>query len=117
MKKSELEGRYVKNETNENLKSYQKQMSFCSKLYKKMRKKYFEMLDLKNMTDNNEFRKTVKPFLFDKVTTFSKKSLVEKGEIISDESIKLQTHLVIYFKMLYVHLVLKQTNILRRIMI
>ena len=63
--------------------------------------------DLKNVTDNNEFWKTVKPFLFDKITAFSKKSLVEKGEIISDESIKLQTHLVIYLKMLYVHLVSK----------
>ena len=62
--------------------------------------------DLKNVTDNNEFWKTVKPFLFDKITAFSKKSLVE-GEIISDESIKLQTHLVIYLKMLYVHLVSK----------
>ena len=44
------------------------------------------MLDLKNVTDNKEFWKTVKPFLSDKVTTFPKISLVEKGEIISDES-------------------------------
>ena len=44
------------------------------------------MLDLKNVTDNQEFWKTVKPFLSDKVTTFPKISLVEKGEIISDES-------------------------------
>ena len=44
------------------------------------------MLDLKNVTDNNELWKTVKPFLSDKVTTFPKISLVEKGEIISDES-------------------------------
>ena len=44
------------------------------------------MLDLKNVTDNKEFWKTVKPFLSDKVTTFPKISLVEKGKIISDES-------------------------------
>ena len=44
------------------------------------------MLDLKNVTDNKEFWKTVKPFLSDKVTTFPKISLVEKGEIISNES-------------------------------
>ena len=53
---------------------------------KKERKKYYEMLDLKNVTDNKEFWKTVKPFLSDKVTTFPKISLVEKGKIISDES-------------------------------
>ena len=86
MKRSELESKYVKNKTNENLKSYKKQRNFCSKLYKKERKKYYEMLDLKNVTDNDELWKTVKPFLSDKVTTFPKISLVEKGEIISDES-------------------------------
>ena len=46
-----------------------KNRNFCSKLYKKERKKYYEMLGLKNVTDNNkEFWKTVKPFLCDKVT-------------------------------------------------
>ena len=86
MKRSELESKCAKNKTNENLKSYKKQRNFCSKLYKKERKKYYEMLDLKNVTDNKEFWKTVKPFLSDKVTTFPKIFLVEKGEIISDES-------------------------------
>ena len=44
------------------------------------------MLDLKNLTNNKELWKTVKPFLSDKVTTFPAISLVEKREIISDES-------------------------------
>ena len=44
------------------------------------------MLDLKNVTDNKDFWKTIKPFLTDKVTTFPKISLVEKGEIISDKT-------------------------------
>ena len=35
MKRSELESKYVKNKTNENLKAYKKQRNFCSKLYKK----------------------------------------------------------------------------------
>ena len=46
-------------------------MNFCSKLYKKESKKY-ESLDLKNVTDNKGFWKTVKPFLSYKVTTFRK---------------------------------------------
>ena len=54
MKTSELEGKYVKNERNENLKSYKKQMSFCSKLYKKVRKKYYEMLDLNIVIRNGK---------------------------------------------------------------
>ena len=86
MKRSELESKYVKNKTSENLRSYKKQRNFCSKLYKKERKKYYERLDLNNVTDNKKFWKTVKPFLSDKVTTFPKISLVENDEIISDES-------------------------------
>ena len=55
MKRSELESKYLKNRTNENLKSYKKQRNFCSKLYKKERKKYYERLDLNNVTDNKKF--------------------------------------------------------------
>ena len=36
------------------------------------------MLNLKNVIDNKEFWKTVKPFLSDKVTTFPK-IYIEKG--------------------------------------
>ena len=85
MKRSKLESKYVKNKTSENLKSYKKQRNFCSKLYKKERKKY-ERLDLNNVTDNKKFWKTVKPFLSDKVTTFPQITLVENDEINSDES-------------------------------
>ena len=41
MKRSKLENKYVKNKTNENLKSYKKQM-----------KKYYEMVNLRNVTDD-----------------------------------------------------------------
>ena len=39
MKWSELESKYLKNKTSENVKSYKKQINFCSKLDKKERKK------------------------------------------------------------------------------
>ena len=78
MKRSELESKYVKNKTSENLRSYKKQRNFYSKLHKNERKKYYERLDLNDVTDNKKFWKTVKPFSSDKVTTFPKISLVEK---------------------------------------
>ena len=39
MKRSELESKYLKNKSYQNMKIYEKQKSFCSKLYKKERKK------------------------------------------------------------------------------
>ena len=83
---------YVKNNTNENLKSYKKQRNFCSKVYKKEIKKYYERLDLNNITNSKKFWKTVKPFLSDKVTTFPHITLVENDEIISDESKVAKNH-------------------------
>ena len=45
LKRSELESKYVKNKTSENLKSYKKQLNFCSNLY---------------VTDNRKFWKNCK---------------------------------------------------------
>ena len=109
MKRSELESKYVKSKTSETLKSYKKQRNFCSKLYKKERKKYYERLDLNNVTDNKKLWKTVKPFLSDKVT-FPQIALVENDEIISDES-KVANSFSNFFEMLSIHFVSKQTNI------
>ena len=47
MKRSELERKYLQNRANENRIRYKKQKNFCSKLYKKERKKYFSNIELK----------------------------------------------------------------------
>ena len=52
MKRSQLETKYMKNKTPDNLKLYKKHRNYCSKLYKKERKKYYNGLDLKCVTDN-----------------------------------------------------------------
>ena len=85
MKRSEFESKYVRSKASENLKSSKNKEILSSKLYKKERKKYYEKLDLSNATDNKKIWKAVKPFLFDKVTTFPRITLVEKDEIISNE--------------------------------
>ena len=84
MKRPELGNKYVKNKTYKNVNSYKEQWNFCSKLYKKESKKINERFDLK-VIDNKEFWKTIEVFLYDKGTT-SSKILVEKAEMISDES-------------------------------
>ena len=46
MRRSELATRVRANPTDENKKEYKKQRKFCSRLYKKERRKYYENLDL-----------------------------------------------------------------------
>ena len=85
MKRSELESKYYKSSTIGNKNLYRKQKNFCSKLYKKERKKYYKNLNLKNITDNKLFWKTIKPFLSDKSTHASQITLVQNNNIVSDE--------------------------------
>ena len=65
---------------------YRKQRNYCSKLYKKERKKYYNNLDLKNITDNKLFWKTIKPFLSDKGSKGSKITLIDDNKnVVSDD--------------------------------
>ena len=59
LKRTELQHRYFKIRSSENLKLFKRQRNFCSRLYKRERKKYFNNLDLNKITDNRLFWKTV----------------------------------------------------------
>ena len=83
MKRSEIKTKYFKKSTLENFNKFRKQKNFCSRLYKKERKKFLDKLDIRLATDNKKFWATVKPFLNHKNTTSSKITLVERDEIIS----------------------------------
>ena len=62
---------YFKNKSQSNYLLFKKQRNFCSKLYKEEKKKYYDALDIKNITDNKQFLKTINPFLSEKIKTFS----------------------------------------------
>ena len=85
MKRSLLENKYISNSTVENKNKYKKHKNFCSRLYKKERKKFYSQLDIKNITDDELFWKTMKPFLSEKCTYASKISLVHNDNVISDD--------------------------------
>ena len=83
MKRSELQTKYMKYKTNEYLRALKKQRNFCSKLYKKERKKFYSNLDMNNITNNKTFWKTVKPFLTNKGSSVSKITLIQNDKILS----------------------------------
>ena len=86
MKRSELATKYHKTKSIEDYNNYKKQRNFCSKLYKKERKRFYDNLDITNTTDNKKFWKTVKPLLSDKARCGSSKiNLVVNDEISSTD--------------------------------
>ena len=86
MKRSELATKYRSNPTEENNKAFKKQKNFCNRLYKKERKKYYENLDIKKLTDNKEFWKTIKPLFSNRTKSTQKICLKEGDKIISDDT-------------------------------
>ena len=87
MRRSQLQTKYYKKKSHSNYVSFKKQKNFCSKLYKKERKKYYDALDIKKVTDNKQFWKTIKPFLSEKSKKSLKITLKSEEKIISNEGI------------------------------
>ena len=91
MMRSKLENNFLKNSTLENKIAYKKQKNLCSKLYKKERKNYYFTLNPRCITDNKLFWKTIKPFLTHKGETHKKITLIENGEILTEDKTVAET--------------------------
>ena len=97
MRRSYLENVYFKKRTNKFLRAYKKQNNYCSRLYKKERKNFFNKLNPSFVNDNKLFWKTIKPFFSNKGSSGSNIKLVEKDEILQDDK-KIAEELNTFFK-------------------
>ena len=73
---------YYKNKSEKSFKAYKKHKNFCSRLYKKERKRFSNNLNPYFVTDNKLFWKTIKPFFSNKGNYGSQIKLVEKDEVL-----------------------------------
>ena len=88
MRRSNLETKYFKTRTPESLKKYRKQKNYCSRLYKKERKTFFDNLKVSNMTDNETFWKNIQHIFSENRRVANKITLVGDNEnIISDDKL------------------------------
>ena len=82
MRRSYLEK--LKNCTENSLRAFQKQKNFCSWLYKKEIKFFFNSLNLSFVKDKL-FWKTIKPFFSNKGNCGSNIQLVKDNELLQDD--------------------------------
>ena len=66
--------------------AYEKQRNICVKLLQKTKKDFFNNLNVKQVTDNKQFWKTVKPCLTNKTLKDEKIALIENEKVVSDET-------------------------------
>ena len=85
MNRSRSKNNFYKNKTSENWEKYRQLRNECVKLTKKVKKEYFQNLNINLLKDNKTFWKTVRPYISDKCDKKSRIILVEKNEIISDD--------------------------------
>ena len=85
MHRKRLRNKYIKSRTEENLKAFKKQRNFCAKLLRRTKSDYYRNLDLGDLTDNRKFWKTVKPVFSNEVRTTSSITLIEDGNMITED--------------------------------
>ena len=79
MRRSALENKYHRYRTPKHNLAYKKQKNYCSRLYKKERKKFYANLNLTDITDNRKFWKTIKPLFSNKEPNKKKITLVKEN--------------------------------------
>ena len=85
MRRSELETKFHKAKSTENLINYKKQKNFVSRLYKREKKSFYQNLNLKDIACNKNFWKNMKPLFSDKNPSNRNITIIEDNEILSDD--------------------------------
>ena len=86
MNRSRLLNKFKKKKTDQNKWVYKKQINICVKLLKRAKKTFYNTLDVKKVSDNKTFWKTIKPNFTEKTIKDQKITLVGKETVISEES-------------------------------
>ena len=80
--RSRLKNKFNRNTSAKNWNSYKKQRNFCLKLLRQTGEKYFNNINVKKVSDNKTFWKSVKPFFSNTGLNSNNILLVEGNEIV-----------------------------------
>ena len=85
MHRSKLKNIYNNYRTEHNWANYKKQINFCVNLLRKTKTEYFQKLNVKDLSDNRKFWKTIKPIFNNKGLNSNKLMLKENSRLIKEE--------------------------------
>ena len=83
MTRLRLRNKFLKAKFQECKQGYDKQRNLCVTMLRKAKKYYFNNLNVRNITDNIQFWKTVKPFFSIKVGANERITLIEEEKVVS----------------------------------
>ena len=85
MVRSKLRKKFLKSRSKSDKIAYNKQRSKCVNLLSKTKKAYYSNLNVKDIVDSKKSWKTVKNFFSDKLNNFENISLIENGNLLTDD--------------------------------
>ena len=85
MTRNRLRNIYIKNRSNNSKREYNKQRNYCISLLRKTKTNYYANLNEKDLTNNKQFWRTVKPILLSKIKSSEKITLVEQKETLDTD--------------------------------
>ena len=85
MLRSKLRNKFLKSRSNKDREAYKKQRNLCVSLLRQNKKDYFETLDMKSVTDNEMFWKTVAPLFSNKSKVSNNITLSENEKLITND--------------------------------
>ena len=85
MLRSKLRNKFLKSRSNKDREAYKKQRNLCVSLLRQNKKDYIETLDMKSVTDNKMFWKTVAPLFSNKSKASNKIILSENEKLITND--------------------------------
>ena len=85
MNRSKLKNICNKYRTDDYCANYKKQINFYANLFRKTKTEYFQKLNVKDLSDNRKFWKTIKPFFSNKGLNSNKLMLKENNRLITEE--------------------------------
>ena len=85
MHRSRLKNRYIRKRNDKSLQNYKKQRNFSVDVLRKTKTEYFKNLNVKDLSDNYKFWKTIKPYFSNKGLNSNKLLLKEKCYLVSDK--------------------------------
>ena len=85
IKRSKLRNKFYETRNNTDTFNYNKQRNFSVSLTRKEKSKYFANLNIKDVTDNKKFWKTIKPCFSDKSKNSERIVLIENDETVMED--------------------------------
>ena len=85
MTRSRLRNELLQTKSQEYKQAYNKQRNLYATMVRKSKENYFNNLNVRNITDNKQFWKTVKPFFSSKVSDNETITLLEGDKVVSED--------------------------------